>query len=625
MKLVHALILSFLLLTTLPLSAQGILPRAEVKLDQALQQYPLTGRDVLIVILDRGIDYRHPDFIDSQGHTRIKYIYDMLDPSGAQAPNNTYGIGTIFDSTQINQALAQQAAPLTNDRGGHGTATASIAGGNGNAVAGNDFQGVAPHAKFLIIKITHDFFPAFGNQAGQAGFFNPDYLPVALDFAHDKIMEIGLPSVALMNIGSIGGPTDGTSEISRAINDYVDLGHPFVCGVGDDGGADNHASGDVPANQSIELLVEKGEVGFLRLDLWYPESGRLDVEIERPNGASLGPYPAPANRSDAADQNLGDIFVGHRGADVEFFRATSDRRELLIDFSGATGTYKLTLTNRTHTRIPFHATLNPSTFSNNNRLGSFVVPGYAINDYTSATSAITPGDYVVDNSWTDLGGIPRAITGQGEAGELWLGSSEGPTHDGRRGIDFVTPGEVCFAAYQADTWYHQASSNLVQGGDGLYGIQNAVSAAAPLATGIIALMLELNPSLTPSEIKDILHQSSEADAFTGPTPNPTWGYGKLNAQKALDQTAQTVDVEDAILASIKVGPNPFRDILNIHLDQPSTEIQRVSIWDTQGRLCWEAESLEGSQISLAQLPAGIFWIQVHIRMGYYTQKVVRLP
>ncbi|MEL7062138.1 MAG: S8 family peptidase [Bacteroidota bacterium] len=625
MKLSRLTLCLLILFSCLTLASQGLLPRAEVQLDQALQQYPLTGKGTLIVILDRGIDYRHPDFLDAQGKTRITYIYDMIDPSGAQAPNNPYGIGTIFDSTQINQALSQQSPALTTDRGGHGTATASIAGGNGGAVPGNDFQGVAPEAKFLIVKITHDPFPAFGTQAGQAGFFNPDYLPVALDFAHDKITELGLPSVTLMNIGSIGGPTDGTSKISRAINDYVGQGHPFVCGSGDDGGADNHASGDIPANQAIELVIEKAEAGFLRMDLWYPESGRLDLQIERPNGMTLGPYSAPNGPSAVADQNLGDIFIGHRGKDVEFFEATSDRRELLIDFSGVAGTYTLTLTNTTNESIPFHATLNPSTFGNTNRFGSFVVAGHSINDYTSAEEAITPTDYVVKNEWTDLNGNFRDITEQGEDGELWLGSSAGPTHDGRRGVDFATPGEVCFAAYQPDTWYHNASANLVQGGNGLYGIQNAVSAAAPLSTGIIALMLEANPTLTPTQIKDILQQSSEGDGFTGTVPNPVWGYGKLNALKALERAAQPLSIAETAHLPLSVSPNPFQDMLHLSFDPSQLQIQEIVVWDVQGGRCHEHRSPQTHHIMLTHLKPGFYWLEIRTDQGNWIEKMVKIP
>jgi len=111
------------------------------------------------------------------------------------------------------------------------------------------------------------------------------------------------------------------------------------------------------------------------------------------------------------------------------------------------------------------------------------------------------------------------IQGQGNPGELWTGSSKGPTQDGRLGIDFVAPGEVLFGAYSPGSFYSRFPSSIVAGGNGLYGIQNAVSAAAPLSTGVIALMLEMDNSLTPGQILAILQETARTDAFTGTTPN----------------------------------------------------------------------------------------------------------
>ena len=55
---------------------------------------------------------------------------------------------------------------------------------------------------------------------------------------------------------------------------------------------------------------------------------------------------------------------------------------------------------------------------------------------------------------------------------------------------------------------------MLQNSNGLYGIQNAVSAAAPVSVGVIALMLEGNPDLTPEEVKQILQTTSNEDQFT---------------------------------------------------------------------------------------------------------------
>jgi len=551
---------------SLPLLGQGIPPREEVNLDQVYAQYDLNGENVVVVIIDRGIDYRHPDFLDENGNTRVAYIYDMIDPTGA---GNPYGVGTIFNRTEIDAALDNNDPPLSTDRFGHGTATNGIVAGNGSGTAGLQFQGVAPKATIISIKITHDPFPPFGTQPGQAGFFDATYIPIALQFAADKIAELGLPSVTLMNIGSVGGPTDGTSLICQAIDDFVNAGNPFVCGVGDDGGNDNHASGSINQNQTIELDIQKAETGNLRFDLWYSEDDRFTVSIERPNGTVLGPFAAPTGPNGTVDQNFGDIFMFHRGANTEFFGASSNRRELLIDFSGATGTYKVILQGDQISSGDFNATLNPSTHFNNNKFLSFVTSGYSINDFASANLVITPTDYVVQNNWIDIDGIPRGLTGQGDPGELWAGSSSGPTHDGRLGVDFSAPGEVCHGAYADETYYENFSFNVLQNSNGLYGMQNAVSACAPLSTGVIALMLEARPNLSPTQIRNILRQTSREDSFTGTTPNPRWGYGKLDALAAIERT---LGIPDNFKGLATLVPNPTSGQIEIGLGTPYAEV-----------------------------------------------------
>lgn len=581
--------------------SQGIPPREEVNLNAVYAQYNLSGDGVVVVMIDRGIDYRHPDFIDENGNTRIAYIYDMIDPTGAGS--NPYGIGTIFDENQINASLSGGGAPLSTDRGGHGTATTGIAAGDGSGTMSGDFQGVAPKATIISIKITHDPFPPFAGNPGQAGFFNPAYVAVALQFAADKIAELGMPSVTLMNLGSIGGPTDGTSIYCQAIENFIALGNPFVCGVGDDGGADNHAAGTINQGQTVEIDIEKGEVGFLRFDLWYSEDDRFTVRIERPNGTEVGPFTAPTGPNDAVDQNFGDITMFHRGADTEFWGATSNRRELMIDFSGATGTYKVKLEGASISSGAFNATLNPSVYYNTNRFNNFIVPGFSINDYASAPSVITPTDYVVQNDWIDINGVFRDKTGEGEAGELWLGSSEGPTQDNRRGIDFATPGEVCHAAYADNTYYENFAFNVLQGSNGLYGIQNAVSAAAPLATGVIALMLEAVPTLTPAQIKSDLQQSAVGDNETGSVPNNTWGYGKLDALLAIENA---LGVSEQSSRATTVFPNPVRDILHI---QSNNNLIAIDIRDAQGRIILSQKNVNGvDTVDLSNLNAGLYFI-----------------
>ena len=74
----------------------------EANLDEVYSQYNLSGENVVIVILDRGIDYRHPDFLDENGNTRLGYVYDMLDTTGS---GNPYGVGTIFTRARYRRSI----------------------------------------------------------------------------------------------------------------------------------------------------------------------------------------------------------------------------------------------------------------------------------------------------------------------------------------------------------------------------------------------------------------------------------------------------------------------------------------------------------------------------------------
>ena len=84
----------------------------------------LTGRGVLVAVIDSGIDYFHEDFRNEDGTTRILALMD-------QDRNQ------IYRSEELNAALAApsraEALELvpTVDLSGHGTAVAAIAAGNG--------------------------------------------------------------------------------------------------------------------------------------------------------------------------------------------------------------------------------------------------------------------------------------------------------------------------------------------------------------------------------------------------------------------------------------------------------------------------------------------------------------
>lgn len=73
---------------------------------------------------------------------------------------------------------------------------------------------------------------------------------------------------------------------------------------------------------------------------------------------------------------------------------------------------------------------------------------------------------------------------------------------------------------------------------GTYGYWSGTSFASPITAGVCALMLSANPSLSPNQVLSTL-QGTATD-LGDPGPDQKFGYGLINAQKALENISGTV-------------------------------------------------------------------------------------
>ena len=64
------------------------LVRTETGVDKVVAALGVSGEGVIVAILDRGINWENNDFRNEDGTTRIAYIFDLFDDSGADAPDN---------------------------------------------------------------------------------------------------------------------------------------------------------------------------------------------------------------------------------------------------------------------------------------------------------------------------------------------------------------------------------------------------------------------------------------------------------------------------------------------------------------------------------------------------------
>ena len=209
----------------------------------------LKGKGVIIAIVDTGVDFRHPDFItyDAAGRPTSR-ILNMWDTSLAYQPGrgsaapvsfpNRASIGTLFSQQQLTNELRSTAKNIPpTDLGGHGTACASVAAGNGNAdfrgatgLKRKDVLGVAPEADIIAVRM------------GEEGFEN-GYLLNAIAEWLDKAAG----AKPLVVSGSFGGHWyghDGQTIEERQLNARFPLtkvGRAIVFAAGNEGNDPFHA------------------------------------------------------------------------------------------------------------------------------------------------------------------------------------------------------------------------------------------------------------------------------------------------------------------------------------------------------------------------------------------------
>ncbi len=522
------LLATIALIATLSASAMDR-ARFETRADEAIATYGLSGQGVTVVILDRGIDYFHPDFRNEDGTTRVKWLLDMSNQNNFCDPANPLPVE--YSEAQINAAL-DGSGPLVNsfDRVGHGTSTAGIAAGNGRAFADGKYRGIAPEADLVIVKYTSEGAPAHDNEPAETGFLA--CWDEALDWVDTRITALGQPAVALGNFGSQWGPMDGTSAFSRKIDDVFPPdgeGRIWVQGVGDEGGQPSHAGGDYTAVADTVIPFDISATGFYQASLWYDGDVPAQVSVSLDNGTFVGPIV----EGGVGQQGGVRIFHYSPGFEPGSWASTSGDNAVYIDINGYVGGGEILIralqsgTGRVDAYIPLASNLD---------FTGMLVPGRIV-DIAATHSAIVLGAYVNKTEWVDIDGIQRFFTTEGAVDDVWTGSSDGPTRDGRLGVDLMTPGQNVFTSYGVNSWFATFDFNLVQDGGGFYGRFSAVSGAAPILLGAVALLLELDATLTTNDLRSILQSTAVADAFTGTVPNTQWGYGKLDVMAAAQAVA----------------------------------------------------------------------------------------
>lgn len=256
-----------------------------------VQGLALTGKDVLVGIIDSGIDYSHPGFRNADGSTRIAYLWDQsagIEQSEGRMPAG-YDFGAQYTMEEINRALgigvtegeavqSRQLVPVTDRGSGHGTAVAGVAAGNGAGSTGNRYRGIAIESELIVVKLGRTSEDFAGTTEVMAG----------IDYVVQKAIELQKPVAINLSFGNNNGPHDGQSLFENYISDLNGVWkNVIVVASGNEGDARHHAQINLSnQEESVSFAVGPRERS-LSLQIWKEYVDDFAVRLESPGGQQI--------------------------------------------------------------------------------------------------------------------------------------------------------------------------------------------------------------------------------------------------------------------------------------------------------------------------------------------------
>jgi subtilisin family serine protease len=477
----------------------------------------LVGQDVLVGIVDTGIDWSHADFKDPGGTTRIAALWDQSDAIGP--PPAGYGYGSAWTSTQINGGTCRE---VDNTFLGHGTHVTGIAAGNGRGTGNSQpaftYVGMAPRARIAAVRTT---------------FYDTDIVD-GVSWIFGKATALGLPAVVNLSLGGQWGPHDGTTDIEQMLNGLSGPGRIVVGAAGNSNGMGVHGERIVPA--AGEGIVSFRVFAYtpsptvsegVSVQGWYQGGDNIPITVRSPLGNTVGPVAKGATLVSMTPE--GRVSIDHSGTEATNLNGDVRVDLEISDASGSpvgVGDWEIRMNGVATSHggevdfwIHDHSFPFPPAFVNGrDETEHLIQPG-------TADSLLCVAAHTTRSSWQSVNGSTYNY-GQ-TLNQIGAFSSIGPRRDGVLKPDLSAPGSAIGSTHSTASQPNPTANILP---DGVHKILQGTSMSAPHVTGAVALLLEKWPTLSASQARSALRSAARPDGFTGGVPNAVWGYGKLDLQ-----------------------------------------------------------------------------------------------
>jgi subtilisin family serine protease len=473
--------------------------------DAAQSELGLSGEGIKVAIVDTGIDYNHPDL----GGTGDNSSRISADPNTREMdhPRVTHGwdyVGADFNPGNPDAPQTPSPDPDPHDAQGHGTHVAGIVGAD-QEDREEGATGVAPGVTFGAYKVF-----ALGSTTSAV-------IVEALEDAYADGMDVVNMSLGATFAWGQDYPTTAAS------NELAANGVVVVNSAGNDGALGTWTL-SAPANGHDIISVASADNTHVNARAFEVAQLPEPVAYMELTGAELPPTEGESEElvwlGRACTDTMGDELEGDPDGKVALIvrgDCNFSEKYLAAANAGATG-------------VVIH-NQNPGLFAGT--IAEFGVDGVwgagISRDDGLALRALLADGETVTLTFTDervtvanpTGGLASSFTSYGQDIELGFAPS------------VMAPGGLIVSTYP-----------LAQGG---YASLSGTSMAAPHVAGAAALLLEAEPDLDPSDVRDRLQNTAEPAVWS---LNPPTGL----LDHTFRQGAGLIQIDDAVMTDQRVTP-----------------------------------------------------------------------
>lgn len=552
------------------------------------------GAGVVVGVVDIGIDYNNPAFKDAKGVSRVKRVYQ---------PGDTTGTSPVIDGEALHGSeytTPAQISALTTDDSiqTHGTHTTGTAAGS---YMGNAFYGMAPEADLVLCGCAEDL---------------SDYnIAMSVKYIFNYAENVGKPAVVNLSIGGHDGAHDGSSDLTKIINQLTGKGRIISVSAGNEGGDKLHIYKKFTASDSIlqSLVIYNNNKGAIYAED-YQAFWTRNTDYKTPPALQFIVLDTEKDSILFVSKKFTESGTLDPATDSEFNKYYKKKLEVTMGKS-ANGKFQiLTKFNKQLARDPFYCIgiryicdsltsadawnlYHKLSFSNNG------FPEYtdgnsdvSINDLATGDNTISVGAYNSRLDYTNLYGTKFSI--DANFGDIASFSSYGPDVNGIARPEVLAPGQTLISPFNScypDIPSTYICDSLAVGSKTYYwGNMSGTSMAAPTVSGIIALWLQANPNLSPADIMNVIKNSCKTDVYVTGNPNRS-GYGKIDALAGLKYILNTTGIRgisDDKAKPVLLYPNPSDGHFTVCTPSESGNVN-MSIYNVAGALVY-SRTFDGS-------------------------------